>query len=70
MRGIVLGNCLEPVIRTYNYKRGMVTDHRSGISVNLKDVLAGRVQPFIEAMIRRVPKSPSPIPPPDLANKP
>lgn len=38
-------------IRTYDYKNGLVTDGRSGITVSLKDTISGKINAFIEAII-------------------
>lgn len=54
MRGTVLGNCREATVRTYNYRRGTVTDHGSGKIIPLDRALSGEVQPFIDALVARV----------------
>jgi len=37
-------------IRTYRYKENLVVDHRLGRSFSLTDVMAGRLQPLIDAL--------------------
>ena len=49
MRGIVFGNMRTKTVRTYNYKRGTVTDHRTDTTLPLKLVLDGGIEPFISA---------------------
>jgi peptide chain release factor 1 len=39
------------VIRTYHFPRSTVKDHRSGVTLRLKDVLDGGIQPFIDAVL-------------------
>ena len=50
MRGTVLGNCREMAIRTYNFKRATIIDHRSGCVRPLRSLTDGDIQPFIDAM--------------------
>ncbi len=38
-------------IRTYNYPQDRVTDHRIGFSTSLKQVVEGKLQPIIEALL-------------------
>lgn len=38
-------------IRTYRYKDNIAVDHRIGQSFNLTEILAGRMQPLIDALI-------------------
>jgi peptide chain release factor 1 len=40
-------------IRTYRYKENLVVDHRLGASFNLGEVLAGRLQPIVDALVER-----------------
>jgi protein subunit release factor A len=40
-------------IRTYNYKRGMALDHRTGVELPLEQVMDGRIEPFIKAMLEK-----------------
>jgi peptide chain release factor 1 len=40
-------------IRTYRWKENIVVDHRLGESFNLGEVMAGRLQPIIDALIER-----------------
>jgi protein subunit release factor A len=49
MRGVAFSNVKGRVVRTYNYKRGIVTDHRTGLSLQLKAVLDGQIDAFIQA---------------------
>jgi len=44
------GNRAEK-IRTYRYKENMVVDHRVGQSFNLSEVMAGRMQPLVDALV-------------------
>lgn len=37
-------------IRTYNFPQNRVTDHRIGMDLNLEQVLAGHLEPLIEAL--------------------
>jgi peptide chain release factor 1 len=39
-------------IRTYRYKENQVVDHRINESFNLTELLAGRIQPLIDALIQ------------------
>jgi len=39
-------------IRTYRYKESIVVDHRLGRSFGLQDILNGKLEPLIEALIR------------------
>ena len=56
MRGVAFGNVKGKVVRTYNYKRGIAVDHRTGVTLPLKATLAGNLAAFIEAMRRRITK--------------
>lgn len=38
-------------IRTYNWSQDRVTDHRIGMSLSLRSVLEGKLQPFTEALL-------------------
>ena len=38
-------------IRTYRYKESIVVDHRVGGTFNLRSVLAGEMDPILEALI-------------------
>ncbi|MGZ9413980.1 peptide chain release factor 1 [Mycoplasma sp. 5370] len=38
-------------IRTYNYPQDRITDHRIGFSTSLKNVIAGQLNPIIEALL-------------------
>ena len=38
-------------IRTYRYKDNLVVDHRIGQSFNLSEIIAGRMQPLIDALV-------------------
>lgn len=40
----VYGGLATKPIRTYNFKRGTVTDHRTGVSLPLRDCLAGKIE--------------------------
>jgi len=40
-------------IRTYRYKENIVVDHRVGRSYNLLEVMAGKMQPLIDALIEQ-----------------
>ncbi len=43
-------------IRTYRYKEDIAVDHRLGSAgggFNLTDVLAGRIQPLVDALIEQ-----------------
>jgi protein subunit release factor A len=40
-------------IRTYNFKRGTVLDHRTGVELPLEPVLDGGIEPFIKAMLEK-----------------
>ena len=53
MRGIVFGSRAAKTVRTYNYKRETVTDHRTGVVVPLKKALDGDISLFIEANKKR-----------------
>jgi protein subunit release factor A len=46
MRGKVFGSVVARAVRTYNYKAGTVTDHRSGVVLPLREVLKGRIEGF------------------------
>lgn len=48
MRGKVLGGAQGRVVRTYNYKRGTVIDHRTGAVADLKRVMNGDVDLLLE----------------------
>lgn len=41
------------VKRTYNFKRGTVIDHKTGVSLPLQVVLDGKIEPFIDARKKR-----------------
>ena len=49
MRGVVFGMGPAKTIRTYNYKRGLVTDHRTGVILSLRQVLSGDIAAFVAA---------------------
>ncbi len=38
-------------IRTYNYPQDRVTDHRIGFSTSLKQVIEGKLQPIVDALL-------------------
>ncbi len=38
-------------IRTYNFPQNRVTDHRANENYSLEQVLAGKLQPLVDAMI-------------------
>lgn len=38
-------------IRTYNYPQDRVTDHRIGFSTSLKQVMEGKLQPIVDALL-------------------
>jgi peptide chain release factor 1 len=38
-------------IRTYRYKENIVVDHRAGESFNLSEIMSGRMQPLIDALV-------------------
>jgi peptide chain release factor 1 len=38
-------------IRTYRYKENLVVDHRIGASFNLSEIMAGRMQPLVDALV-------------------
>ncbi len=40
-------------IRTYRYKENLCVDHRVGAQFNLGEVMQGRLQPVIEALIEQ-----------------
>ena len=50
MRGTFFGNLTVGAIRTYNFKRATVVDHRSGVSRPLKETMDGDLQPFVDGM--------------------
>jgi peptide chain release factor 1 len=52
-RGMIGGANRAEKIRTYRYKENIVVDHRLGQSFNLTEVLAGRLDPMIEALIEQ-----------------
>lgn len=45
----VFGGKETKPFRTYHYGRGTVKDHRTGIVLPLRDVMNGKIQPFIDA---------------------
>lgn len=47
MRGKVLGTVVAEAVRTYHYKSGLVTDHRTGVVLPLRDVLDGKIERFL-----------------------
>jgi len=40
-------------IRSYDQKRGTVKDHRTGVELPYKDVLDGKIEAFVTAMIKQ-----------------
>ena len=56
MRGVIFGVRAGAAIRTYNYQRGTVKDHRSGVVANLKKVLDGDLDCLIIPMREKVAK--------------
>lgn len=48
----VFGTVETKPVRTYNFKRGTIIDHRSGISVSLRRAMDGDIQPLIDSLIQ------------------
>ncbi|EGV00562.1 peptide chain release factor 1 [Mycoplasmopsis columbina] len=50
-RKLAGGGARSEKIRTYNYPQDRVTDHRIGFSTSLKQVIEGKLQPIVEALL-------------------
>jgi peptide chain release factor 1 len=50
-KGMIGSGSRAEKIRTYRYKENLVVDHRIGASFNLSEIIAGRMQPLVDALI-------------------